>query len=248
MPRRTKSRRLMRPGVERIDEIDRLADLVRPLTSPLCGGRCLASGNLPIDRAHRSISPRYGRTGHDALSDASLVADPGFAMRRWPSMGPGIVIPVLIVTVVVPVVLLWARRRFKEVAAVAAATSELGSIPACGSPATPCGRCRRRRGGSCTRSPPIGSAESTTSLIGPPGVFADHHVDGSDAGAPPSSEPIRTEVAAAAISAATLDDALRRCAMTTDRLVVGALGVNRRPRHGERRVVPGVDRRRRGRS
>src|SRR5262249_59930947 len=34
-------------------------------------------------------------------------------------MGPGIIIPVLLVAVVVPVVLVWAHRRFKEPASVA---------------------------------------------------------------------------------------------------------------------------------
>ena len=167
-----------------------------------------------------------------------MVADPGLSpCEDEPSMGPGIVIPVLIVTVAVPVVLLWARRRFKEgddadgdqqLAAAGRLTSKaLRSLP----------------------SPPwrvvyeiahekLDGVEHV--LIGPPGVFAIvTSMDPMPAAAVEHPDP--HQIAAPAIKRGTLDDALRRCAMTSDRLVTVHWGIDEASRGTTSvDVVPGA--------
>ncbi len=53
--------------------------------------------------------------------------DSGHSCDDGRRMGPGIIIPVLLLAVVLPVGLVWARRRFKEPGSVA---GELPSAPA----------------------------------------------------------------------------------------------------------------------
>ena len=91
-------------------------------------------------------------------------------MRRWAGMGPGIIIPVLLVAVVVPVVFVMAYRRFKEPASRDAA---LPSAPAAtvDEQGATCSRLTAVAG--CVRDPPpsgVGRMEHV--LIGPVGVFA----------------------------------------------------------------------------
>jgi hypothetical protein len=61
-------------------------------------------------------------------------------------------------------------------------------------------------------------------LIGPGGIFP--IVTSMDAVPPPVAEPDAHAVAAAAILRGGLDDALRRCAMSSDRLITVYWGVN----------------------
>jgi hypothetical protein len=136
-------------------------------------------------------------------------------------MGPGIIIPVLIVVIVVPLVYVWLRRRFKD---LAGGTDELPSAPA------------TRLTSNALRSlesPPwrvvyeiaperMSGVEHV--VIGPAGVFA--LVTSMDPMPKPIANPDPHAVAAAAIMRGGLDDALRRCAMSSDRLVRIQWGVN----------------------
>ena len=150
-------------------------------------------------------------------------------------MGPGIIIPVLIVAVVVPVVLVWARRQFKQPGAVA---DELPAAPAA------------RLTSNALRaleSPPwrvvyeishdrMGGVEHV--LIGPAGIFA--VVTSMDPMPRPIAEPDPHSVAAAAIKRGGLDDALRRCAMTSDRLITIHWGANAVAAPVSVEVLPGA--------
>lgn len=150
-------------------------------------------------------------------------------------MGPGIIIPVLLVVVVVPVGLAWARRRFKQPASVAA---ELPTAPAA------------RLTSNALRgleSPPwrvvyeiapdrLNGVEHV--VIGPAGVFAvETSMDPLPA---PIADADPHAVAAAAIMRGGLDDALRRCAMATDRLVRIHWGVSAAGAPASVELMPGV--------
>ena len=137
-------------------------------------------------------------------------------------MGPGIIIPVLLVVVVVPLAFVWAKRYLKDgaggladepiVAPSARLTSNaLRELP------SPTWRvvyeiAEERLGG-------IGHV-----LLGPAGIFA---VQTSMEPPPAASAdpPDPHAVAAAAIARGGLDDALRRCAMSSDRLITVHWGV-----------------------
>jgi hypothetical protein len=150
-------------------------------------------------------------------------------------MGPGIIIPVLLLAVVVPVVSVWARRRFKELSADA---DELPSAPS------------TRLTSNALRglaSPPwrtvyeigperIDGVEHV--LIGPSGIFA--IVTSMDPMPSVPTDPDPHAVAAAAIMRGGLDDALRRCAMTSDRLLTIHWGANAADSPFSVDVLPGV--------
>lgn len=140
-------------------------------------------------------------------------------------MGPGIVIPVIIIVVAAPLGFVWARKRFKE------STEELDHEPI-----SPGGRLTS----SALRelsSPPwrvvyeiaphrLDGVEHVA--IGPPGVFA--IVTSMEPVPAPPSEPADPHVIAeAAVLRGALDDALRRCAMSSDRLVTVHWGVHDDP-------------------
>jgi hypothetical protein len=152
-------------------------------------------------------------------------------------MGPGIVIPVLIVTVAVPVVLLWARQRFKGD----------GSDVEVEDATAPGGRLT----GNALRSLPsppwrvvyeiahdkLGGVEHV--LIGPGGIFA---VVTSMEPMPLAAvdSPDAHQMAGPAIRRGALDDALRRCAMTSDRLATVHWGVSPSPHPPALDVLPGA--------
>lgn len=146
-------------------------------------------------------------------------------------MGPGIVIPVLLVAVVVPVGLFWAKRRFKD-----------GAGESDDAPAAPAARLTSNALRQLPAPPwrvvyeihpdKLGGVEHV--LIGPPGVFA--LVTSMEPMPAPSTGPADPHlVARAAIRRGALDDALRRCAMESDRLVTVHWGVETVP------VPPSVD-------
>lgn len=146
-------------------------------------------------------------------------------------MGPGIIIPVVVVAVVVPLGLAWARRRFKETAgegdgqpitaAVRLTSNALRGLP------SPPWRVVYEIAGER-----LGGLEHV--VIGPPGIFAlvttmdpmpEQSLDALDA-------PDRHAIARAAILRGALDDALRRCAMSSDTLLTvhwGAAGAGASP-------------------
>lgn len=150
-------------------------------------------------------------------------------------MGPGIIIPVLLLAVVVPVGFVWARQRFKEPGSVA---GELPSAPAV------------RLTSKALReleSPPwrvvyeigpdrMDGVEHV--LVGPAGIFA--VVTSMDPMPRAVSDPDPHAVAAAAIKRGGLDEALRRCAMTSDRLVTVQWGANEGAAPLSLEVLPGV--------
>jgi hypothetical protein len=150
-------------------------------------------------------------------------------------MGPGILIPVLLVAVVVPVAFVWARRRLKEPGSVAA---ELPSAPAI------------RLTSNALRtieSPPwrvvyeIGQDRMDGVehvLIGPGGIFA--LVTSMDPMPHAVASPDPHAVGAAAIKRGGLDDSLGRCAMTSDRLVTVHWGANESAAPLSIEVLPGV--------
>lgn len=132
-------------------------------------------------------------------------------------MGPGIIIPVVALVVVIPVGFTWARR-LRDGADTSDADVDAGASGA-------------RLTSSALRelpSPPwrvvyeiaeekLGGVGHV--LIGPPGVFAlTTTMTAMPAG--PASEHDPHAIARAAIVRGDLDDALRRCAMSSDALVV----------------------------
>jgi len=130
-------------------------------------------------------------------------------------MGPGIIIPLVIVAIVVPVAFTWAKKTFKD----GGATDDADAV----APAV-------RLTSNALRELPtpewrvvyeiaedkLGGVEHV--LIGPPGIFA---VQTSMETVPsePESDVDPHGVALVAILRGDLDDALRRCAMSSDRLV-----------------------------
>lgn len=129
-------------------------------------------------------------------------------------MGLGIIIPLIIVAVVVPAGLMWAKKAFKD------APSSSGDM------APPTGRLT---GGALRElpAPPwrvvyeiaddkLGGSEHV--LIGPAGIFA-VRTSLAPIPEPLDTPPQATAVARAAIVRGPLDDALRRCAMESDRLL-----------------------------
>lgn len=138
-------------------------------------------------------------------------------------MGAEILIPVLVLVVVVPVVSLWAKRRFQDDPGID--DTDLPVPPA------------DRFTSNALReleSPPwrvvyeIGADRFGGIghvLIGPSGVFA-LRTTMDPLPPPPSGEPEARAIGEAAVARAELDDALRRCAMSSDRLVTVHWGVN----------------------
>jgi hypothetical protein len=129
-------------------------------------------------------------------------------------MGPGIIIPVVIVVVVVPAAFVWAKRRLKD-------GSSIDDVVAPGTRLTS-GALRTLPAPPWRIVPEIaedklGGVEHVA--IGPAGVFA---VRTSMSPLPDGADDVTdpAEIARAAIARGPLDDVLRRCAMSTDRLLV----------------------------
>ena len=210
-------------------------------------GRVLASRNLPIiprpvnasmlEQSYRECGFGVCRPHGRRLPDRSRRA------MMSARMGPGIIIPVLIVAVVVPVGFAVGAAPFQggRRCRRRRAADGAGRAP---DEQRPAGARRRRRGASCTRSPTTGSDGVEHVLIGPAGVFA--IVTSMDPmPAPAIDDPDPHAVAAAAIMRGALDDALRRCAMTSDRLSPCTGASTSGARAGQRRHVARRDRRRR---
>lgn len=138
-------------------------------------------------------------------------------------MGLDIIIPVVVVVVVAPVAILWAKKRFKD--DIGRDHHEVFVPPS------------DRLTSNALReleSPPwrvvyevahdkLGGIGHV--LIGPPGVFALRTTMDPLPHAP-SADPEPSAIARAAIARCGVDDALRRCAMSSDRLVMVHWGVN----------------------
>ena len=150
-------------------------------------------------------------------------------------MGPGIIIPVLLVAVVVPLAFVWARRRFKEQTSIGGERSTAPAIRLTSN---------ALRG---LESPPwrvvyeiapdrMNGVEHV--VVGPAGVYPiETSMDPLPA---PIADADPHAVAAAAITRGGLDDALRRCAMVSDRLVRVHWGANPAGAPASVEVMPGV--------
>jgi hypothetical protein len=155
-------------------------------------------------------------------------------------MGPGIIIPVAVLAVAIPVTLGVTRRRFKQVAA--------GIGPDLGHATDPAVRLTsdalRVLG-----TPPwrvvheigrqrLGGIDHV--VIGPPGVLPILTTIEPLPSAPSEGEEDPAAVAEAAVMRGDVDDALRRCAMSTERLVVVHWGISRQPEVISVETLPGV--------
>jgi len=138
-------------------------------------------------------------------------------------MGLDIVIPLLVLAIVVPIALTWAKKTFKDNVGVdhddpvVAPAERLTS------------RALRE-----LESPPwrvvyevapakLGGVGHV--LIGPSGVFG-LRTTMDPLPQPPKADADATAIAQAAITRGGLDDALQRCAMSSDRLIVVHWGAN----------------------
>lgn len=132
-------------------------------------------------------------------------------------MGPGIIIPILAIAVVIPIAFALAKKYLKDAAAsradepVVAPSARLTSN-ALRELSTPTWRVVYE-----IAEDKLGGPGHV--LLGPAGIFA---VQTSMDPMPPAPEgpPDAHAVASAAIARGGLDDALRRCAMTSDQLLV----------------------------
>ena len=133
-------------------------------------------------------------------------------------MGPEIIIPIALVAVIVPAALTWAKRNLRDPAKGGLDLDDAGP-PAGG-----------RLTSTALRelpSPPwrvvyeipddkLGGVEHV--LIGPAGVFAlQTSMDPNPTA--PATDPSPSEIAQPAIVRSELDEALRRCALESDRMV-----------------------------
>lgn len=143
-------------------------------------------------------------------------------------MGPEIIIPVVLLAILVPAGFTWAKRNLRDPAKDGSAVGE----PV----APPSGRLTSGALRELT-SPPwrvvyeiaddkLGGVEHV--LVGAPGVFAiKTSMDPVPAEA--HADPPATEVAKSAIARAELDEALQRCALSSDRLVWVHWGTGEHP-------------------
>ena len=150
-------------------------------------------------------------------------------------MGPEIIIPLIVLAIVVPLGFTWAKRTFKEGggrtdAEVTAPGGRLTSASLRDLPSPPW------RVVYEIANDKLGGVEHVA--IGPPGAFA---IETSMAPmpAPPTDEPDAHAVAMAAITRGELDDALRRCAMTSAGLLRVHWGPNDEGREAVD-VLPGT--------
>lgn len=131
-------------------------------------------------------------------------------------MGPGIVVPLVALVIIVPVVLLWARRRLQS--SVGQADEDVVAAPS------------MRITSNALRTLPappwrvvhevadhkLGGIEHV--LIGPPGIYA-VRTSMDPLPAEPEHEPTAQQLAAPAIARGELDDVLRRCALASDAML-----------------------------
>jgi hypothetical protein len=138
-------------------------------------------------------------------------------------MGPDIIIPVVVLAISIPLALRWARMRFRD--NVGADDHDTFVAPS-----------DRLTSNSLREldSPPWRVVYEVAHerlngighvLIGPGGVFA-LRTTMDPLPSPPRTEPDARAIAEAAITRGGVDDALRRCGMSSDRLVMVHWGVN----------------------
>lgn len=152
-------------------------------------------------------------------------------------MGPEIIIPVVLLAIIVPAGFTWAKRNLRDPARDGSALGDPIAPPS-----------GRLTSGALRElaSPPwrviyeiaddkLGGVEHV--LIGPAGVFA-MKTSMEPVPAGPATDPSPAEVAKSAVARAELDEALRRCALSSDRLVWVHWGTGEHPASVE--VLPGT--------
>ncbi len=149
-------------------------------------------------------------------------------------MGPRIIVPIILLLIIVPIGFAWARRlksgASAELEAVPPPSARLTSNALRSLPAPPW------RVVYEIASDKLGGVEHV--LIGPPGIYA---MQTSMDPLPGPSEPDPRAIGRAAIARGPLDDALRRCAMTSTALVTVHWGVGQDGPPGPSvEVVPGA--------
>lgn len=138
-------------------------------------------------------------------------------------MGLDIIIPVIVVAVLVPTAFIWAKKNLKDGAALDISDDVVPPSDRLTSNAL-----------RELSSPPwhvvyeiapdkLGGVGHV--LIGPPGVFAMRTTMDS-LPAEPIPEAAASAIAEAAITRGGVDDALRRCSMSSDQLVIVHWGIN----------------------
>ena len=137
-------------------------------------------------------------------------------------MGSNIIIPVVIIAVIVPAVTLWAKHRYHDSVGdddeLPVAPSDRFTSNALRDLDSPPWRVVYEIGAD--RLGGIGHV-----LIGPPGIFA-MRTTMDPLPTPPTGEPDARDISQAAVARSELDDALRRCAMSSDQLVTVHWGAN----------------------
>lgn len=150
-------------------------------------------------------------------------------------MGPGIIIPLVVIALIVPIAMRWAKRTLKEGAGrgtddVAMPSARLTSNALRELHAPPW---RVVYEIADERLGEVGHV-----VIGPAGIFA-LRTTMDPVPDPTEGDPSPHAVAAAAIARGDLDDALRRCAMSSDLLVSVHWGAPRSDGLTEIAPVPG---------
>jgi hypothetical protein len=137
-------------------------------------------------------------------------------------MGPGIIIPVIVIAVVVPIGVMWAKQRFKD----GAADTDQATDPSVRLTSTALRDVAARPWRVVYEIAPDKLGGIDHVVIGPAGTFA---LVTSMAALPdvPTAEPSAREISAAAIKRGAVDDALTRSAMSSDALVTVHWGANR---------------------
>lgn len=139
-------------------------------------------------------------------------------------MGPDIIIPVVVLAILVPVGIVWAKKSFKD-GAQRGIDDDAGFV-------APSDRLTSNALREL-ESPPWRVvyevahdklAGITHVVIGPAGVFAVK--TSMDSLPEPATDPTPAEVGKAAIARGGVDDALGRCGMSSDELLVVHWGVN----------------------
>lgn len=150
-------------------------------------------------------------------------------------MGPEIIIPVVLLAIVIPAGFTWAKRNLRDPAKDGSAVGE--------AVAPPSGRLTSAALRELPAPPwrviyeiaddKLGGVEHV--LIGPPGIFA-MQTSMEPTPTAPAADASPADVARSAIARGDLDDALRRCALSSNQLVWVHWGVGDGPMSTE--VLP----------
>lgn len=138
-------------------------------------------------------------------------------------MGLDIIIPVVLIVIIAPTALVWAKKTFKDGAGGGLDDDVVTPSDRLTSNALRALECPPWRVVYEVAPNKLGGIGHV--LIGPAGTFA-IQTSMEPLPQPPDTDPEPAAIGRAAIARGELDDALRRCAMSSDRLVIVHWGVN----------------------